>query len=186
MKSVLIITSVLFLLACSNTQSIDKAENLWSFTAQNHQVSLDQLSKPLIHNYEKLLVGFYQEDTFSIQQISADFLIQMDTAMAHLNAQDSLHLKCMAAIQAMQSELEALQLETTLKEKQQSLSMFSVLMLNYLGLIGYQQNTIYIFSSVPEASEELYWFGFTKTAQNPYNVNDATRYTANQVLQENP
>jgi len=184
MKILLFISSLLLLIACSAPEPTEKSDNLWSYTASHHQAVLDQAIKPMINGYNNLLQGFYNQDTIVINAHVNALLSLADSLIAHIDVQDSTQQKRVSTLQSIQSELEAMGLEQTIEGKQKSLSMLSVLLLNYLGDIGFQQNTIYIFNNA--ANEEQTWFGFAKTARSPYTPLDKAQVTANQILQEQP
>jgi hypothetical protein len=185
MKPFFIVFALFIFWGCGNESTDITDTTLWEYSAKNHQAFLDQTSKPLLICYQNILTGFYNHDTLLIKNSAKEFATQIDTAIAHLNIADTVHQQiALPALQNIQSELEALLLESSELELNKSLQMLSVQLLNYFGQIGFQQNTIYIFNFPLENAEAQYWLGWSKTANNPYDNTDKKRYTAVKVLQE--
>jgi hypothetical protein len=104
-------------------------------------------------------------DSLSQQDLS------LDTATNH------------AAIQGLtniQYEMSAILMESSPAERIIGAQMLSLQWIHFLAAIGYQKQTIYIFSDM----EETYWMGLKNKASNPFISSGDLIFTPVQVLQE--
>jgi hypothetical protein len=104
-------------------------------------------------------------DSLSQQDLS------LDTATNH------------AAIQGLtniQYEMSAILMESSPAERIIGAQMLSLQWIHFLAAIGYQKQTIYIFSDM----EETYWMGLKNKSSNPFVSGGDVSYTPVYVLQE--
>jgi hypothetical protein len=189
MLKYLFITLCIAFLACQNASNNNVPSNNWSFKPQNNSPILDKNAGVIILQYQQLVQGFVNKDTFYIKEKCAEFIRLTDSLSAlniipDSNSQNVWEI----GVQNINAELQGLN-NTNLsnwEELYATFNMCSIQILNFLGAIGYQQNNIYIFNSNRGQNQDaFYWFGLQKNGKDPFNANYRAKQTlAAQVLQE--
>jgi hypothetical protein len=105
----------------------------------------------------------------------SDSLIQqnlsLDTATNNVAVQGLINI---------QYEMTAILMESNPAERIKGAQMLSLQWIDFLAAIGYQKQTIYIFSD----NEENCWMGLKNKGTNPYQSQMDVQYQPIQILQE--
>jgi hypothetical protein len=168
-------------MACGNNENepIDKVAS--KFSSERHDSNLDQQIQPLLNQYFAVMDHLKEQDSADLEFYGAnmiqlsDSLIQQnlsnDTATNHLAIQGLMNI---------QNEMSAILMESNPEERIMGAQMLSLQWIDFLSAIGYQKQTIYIFTN----KEEGFWIGLKNKGKNPYNNEGDLQYTPVQILQE--
>ena len=187
MKPYFFILFAFLVMACTSTEDPAINKELWAYSPENNQVNFDKACMPLLNNYQELLKGVAAEDTATIFN-AAKTLIQLTDSFpaAAITFKDSLlHEQAKQSLNNINAELQGLMAEQSIPSIHIATHMISIQMLNLLANVGFNEKNIYIFNVQDEKLEDgLIWFGWNKTANDPYHSNKKDEITAQQFLQE--
>lgn len=168
-------------MACGNNENESMNKVVTKFSGERHDPNLDQQIQPLLNQYFAVMAHLQEQDSADLvfygtgMIMLADRLSQndlsLDTATNH------------AAIQGLtniQFEMSAILMESNPAERLLGAQMLSLQWIHFLAAIGYQKQTIYIFSDM----EETHWMGLKNKSSNPFVSSGDVSYTPVQVLQE--
>lgn len=178
-----------FQLACSESNQQKGTVYSSPFVAANHHKTTDHAAQFLIPAYQKILLGLSNKDT-SFLMNATQSLIHMNDSLALLSAplDSNLDQNWKTGLQNLNAELIGLQnaiVLNDLNEMKLGIHMTSLQLLNLLGQIGYQENTIYIFNEVDDKMEDGFtWLGTQKSGRDPFHPENHKLVSAVQVLQE--
>jgi hypothetical protein len=187
MKPYFFILFAVLMMACASPvePAIDK--QLWTFSPQNNQENFDKACLPLLNTYQELLKGVAAGDTAYIFNVT-NTLIQL-TDSFDVNTirfkDEKLNDQIKESISNINAELQGLLAEQSLASIQMATNMVSIQFLNLLATAGFKEKKIYIFNVQDDKMEDgLVWFGWNKTALDPYHKENRGEITASQFLQE--
>jgi len=187
MKPFFFILFAFFLMSCASSEEPAINKELWSYSPKNNQSGFDQACMPLLNNYQELLKGVAAGDTATLFY-AAKTLIQLTDSFpaTAITFKDSLvQEQAKQSLQNINAELQGLLAEESLPAIHIATHMVSIQMLNLLANVGFKEKNIYIFNVQDEKLEDgLIWFGWNKTANDPYHSNTKSEITAQQFLQE--
>lgn len=187
MKPYFFILFAFLVMACASPEDPAMDKQLWAFSPQNNQGSFDKALMPLLNNYQELLKGVAAADTAYIFN-TAKTLIQLTDSFpaAAITFKDSLlHERVKQSLNNINAELQGLMAEQTLPALNMATNMVSIQFLNLLATVGYQEKNIYVFNVQDEKLEDgLIWFGWNKTAADPYHPSRKGEMTAQELMQE--
>jgi len=187
MKPFFFILFAFFVMACASPEDPAMDKQLWAFSPQNNQGSFDKALLPLLNNYQELLKGVAAGDTAYIFN-TAKTLIQLTDSFpaAAITFKDSLlHEQTKQSLNNINAELQGLMAEQSLPALNMATHMVSIQFLNLLATVGYREKNIYVFNVQDEKLEDgLIWFGWNKTAVDPYHPTRKGVISAQQLLQE--
>ena len=187
MKPYFFILFAFLVMSCASPEDPAINKELWAYSPENNQVNFDKACMPLLNNYQELLKGVAAEDTATIFN-AAKTLIQLTDSFpaAAITFKDSLlHEQAKQSLNNINAELQGLMAEQSLPAINMATHMISIQMLNLLANVGFNEKNIYIFNVQDEKLEDgLIWFGWNKTAKDPYHSNNKDEITAQQFLQE--
>lgn len=168
---------------CNNATEKIEQPDLWEYKASMNDTNIDQQLAVLVDQYLSIYNGFIQADTLSIKETTLQFIQYTDSIMGITVSTDSIQQAAFVnGLINIKSEAAALLTETTSKEINFAFNMLSIQMLHLLGEMGYQKNSLYIFTETKE--DPFIWFGITKTSKNPFGNEVGKVLTASKVLQE--
>lgn len=181
----LVLVLIVGILACKNINTDKQVNVLWEYIPHNHQINRDQQANTLIYGYQSILKGLASNDSSFLFQAASQLLLNTDSIIANIPKSDSLNQKLIVSeMNGLNGELAALLMESSPVALNKAVQMVSIELIHYLGQIGYQKSSIYIFDIPVDQQESLVWFSLSKTSKNPYNGQDKQIYTATQILQE--
>jgi hypothetical protein len=171
----------IWLLACqsSSNEPIQPLET--NFLASRQDDRVDQQIQPLLNTYFAVMQHLQAADTANLNEYGTKMIQLADIiAQAPLSKDTATQQNALQGLMNIQSEMEAILMETDPNERIQGTQMLTLHWIEFLGSIGYEKQQIYIFSD----AEERKWMGLNKSSTNPY-INEGNKtYTAIQVLQE--
>jgi len=187
MKPYFFILFAFFVMACASPEDPAMDKQLWAFSPQNNQGSFDKALLPLLNSYQELFKGVSAGDTAYIFN-AAKTLIQLTDSFpaAAITFKDSLlHEQTKQSLNNINAELQGLMAEQSLPALNMATHMVSIQFLNLLATVGYREKNIYVFNVQDEKLEDgLIWFGWNKTAVDPYHPTRKGVISAQQLLQE--
>jgi hypothetical protein len=168
-------------MACGNKDNESMNKVVTKFSGERHDPNLDQKIQPLLNQYFAVLAHLQEQDSADLVLYGTNMIILADS----LSQQDvSLDTATKhAAIQGLtniQYEMSAILMESNPAERILGAQMLSLQWIHFLAAIGYQKQTIYIFSD----KEETHWMGLKNKSSNPFVSGGDVSYTPVQVLQE--
>jgi hypothetical protein len=168
-------------MACGNKENESINKVVTKFSGERHDPNLDQQIQPLLNQYFAVMSHLQEQDSADLLLYGTnmikitDSLIQqnlsLDTATKNLAIQGLINI---------QYEMTAILMESNTAERIMGAQMLSLQWIDFLAAIGYQKQTIYIFSD----KDESHWMGLKNKSSNPYISRRDEVYTAVQVLQE--
>ncbi|MFM6994341.1 MAG: hypothetical protein ACKOWO_04390 [Sediminibacterium sp.] len=181
MPRLLFILFIASLMACESNSNAPLDQVSASFQQKRHDTALDQTIQPLLNQYFAVIGNLGEQDTANLQ-LHGSILIKLSDSLTkqQLSKDTITQRNALQGLMNIQFEMEAILLESTVGERIFGAQMLSLHWIEFLAAIGYQKQTIYIFSD----SDGNQWMGLNKQSMNPYQQNDPSKYNANQVLQE--
>jgi len=180
MSRLLILFLMIAGMACGNKVNDTTDQLATKFVGERHDPILDQQIQPLLNQYFAIMANLQEQDSTNLQSFGttmielADSLIQqgvsLDTATNEVAIQGLMNI---------QNEMTAILMESNPEERIMGATMLSLHWIEFLGAIGYQKQTIYIFRN----NEESVWMGLKNIGTNPYQK-DKVQYKPIQLLQE--
>ena len=168
-------------MACGNQENESMNKVVTKFSGERHDPNLDQQIQPLLNQYFAVMSHLQEQDSADLLLYGTnmikltDSLIQqnlsLDTATKNLAIQGLINI---------QYEMTAILMESNPAERIMGAQMLSLQWIDFLATIGYQKQTIYIFSD----KDESHWMGLKNKSSNPYISRRDEMYKAVQVLQE--
>lgn len=151
------------------------------FAEERHDPILDQQIQPLLNQYFAVMAHLQEKDSADLQLLGtnmifiADSLIQLD-----LSLDTATNFEAKQGLMNIQNEMTAILMETNPDERIMGAQMLSLHWIEFLGAIGYQKQTIYIFRN----KAENYWMALKNKGTNPYQLERDVQYKPIQILQE--
>ena len=179
----------LIIMGCTSPDQPVIDSELWKFEAKNNNLAIDAACEPLMNNYLDLMTALHRQDTSYLVQKATILISLTDSLQNIMLIKDTLlQQNFRNGLLTLQAELNALILEKTAQEIAFSANMISLQLLNLLGNVGYQKQTIYIFNGVGVegigVDDGLCWLALSKKSINPYQTQKNEFVTAQKVLQE--
>jgi hypothetical protein len=169
------------LLACSSNSNELMEPVTSSFQQKRHDAALDERVQPLLNQYFVVMAHLQEGDSTNLQSFGANLIQEADTLIQQkLSFDTATQTNAVQGLMNIQSEMEAILMESSLDERLFGAQMLSLHCIELLTSIGYQKQTIYIFSDAAGNR----WIGLNKRSRNPYQQDDTLSYQASQVLQE--
>jgi hypothetical protein len=171
----------IWLVACQSSTNEAAKPIETNFMAKRQDANLDQQIQPLLSTYFAVMQHLQAADTANLNEYGAK-MIQIADSMAQqtLSKDTATQNSAVQGLLNIQSEMEAVLMETDPNQRIQGAQMLSLHWIEFLGSIGYEKQRIYIFSDAMDNQ----WIGLNKTSLNPYLLEGNKTYTAIQVLQE--
>lgn len=181
MRRLLFFIFIAAVMSCETESNLPVTQMTPKFQQSRQDAALDLKIQPILNQYFAVMDHLEEKDSadlnlYGIRLIQlSDSLTQiklsLDTATQHNAAQGLINI---------QYEITAILMSTSQEERLMGAQMLSLHLIDFLATIGYQKQTIYIYS---DASDNQ-WIGLNKKSKNPYLKGDNEIYQASQVLQE--
>lgn len=169
------------MLACETT-SIDQNQPIATvFQKTRHDASLDPKMQPLLKQYLAVINNIQEQDSVNLQMHGEKLIQIVDSLSNQKLSHDTLTQRnALQGLLNIQAEMTAILLEVNNSERLFGANMLSLHFIDLLASIGYQMQSIYLFSD----AEGRNWIGSNKKSTNPFQQNDQTLYEATQILNE--
>ena len=170
-----------FIMACGNKENEPINKVVTKFSVERHDPNLDQQIQPLLNQYFAVMALLQEKDTADLQLYGANMIQLADSlAQQNLSLDTATQIRAVQGLTNIQYEMSAILMESNIEERILGAQMLSLQWIDFLAGIGYQKQTIYIFSD----NDENYWMGLKNKASNPFVSDGGKNYTPVQVLQE--
>jgi hypothetical protein len=171
---------MIFGMACGEKANETTDQLATKFTAERHDPILDQQIQPLLNQYFAVMAHLQEQDSADLELYGTNMIVLADSLIQLNLSQDTATNKhAIQGLMNIQNEMSAILMESNPEERIIGAQMLSLHWIEFLGAIGYQKQTIYIFSN----KEENVWMGLKNIGTNPYQ-NDGVQYKPFQLLQE--
>ncbi len=181
MQRLLFFFIIASILACETQTKPSVGQIANKFQQNRHDAALDQAIEPLLNHYFAIL-GYLEEKDSTDLNLYGVGLIQLSDSLSktNLTLDTATQYNAEQGLINIQYEITAILMSTNQEERMRGAQMLSLHMIEFLATIGYQKQTIYIFSDALDNQ----WIGLNKKSKNPYLKSDKEIYEASVVLQE--
>lgn len=168
-------------MACGNKENEPTDRVATQFAAGRHDPIVDQQLQPLLNQYFAVIDHLQAQDSADLELYGAN-MIQLSDSLIELNLSldTATQERAVQGLINIQYEMTAILMESDPAERIKGAQMLSLHWIEFLASIGYQKQTIYIFSD----NDENHWMGLKNKSTNPFNKADALIYSPVQILQE--
>jgi len=181
MQRLLFFFMIASILACETQTKPSVGQIANKFQQNRHDAALDQTIEPLLNQYFAIM-GYLEEKDSTDLNLYGVGLIQLSDSLSktNLTLDTATQYNAEQGLINIQYEITAILMSTSQEERMMGAQMLSLHMIEFLATIGYQKQTIYIFSDALDNQ----WIGLNKKSKNPYLKSDKEIYEASMVLQE--
>ena len=168
-------------MACGNNENESMNKVVTKFSGERHDPNLDEQIQPLLNQYFAVMAHLQEQDSADLVLYGTNMIMLADSLSQQNVSLDTATKN--AAIQGLtniQFEMSAILMESNPAERIMGAQMLSLQWIDFLAAIGYQKQTVYIFSD----KDENHWMGLKNKASNPFVSGGDVIYTPVQVLQE--
>lgn len=168
-------------MACGNNENESINKVVTKFAAERHDPNLDQQIQPLLNQYFAVMEHLQVQDSADLLLYGSNMVLLADSLVQKKLSDDTLtqHSAEQGLIN-IQYEMTAILMESSPEERIIGAQMLSLQWIDFLAAIGYQKQTIYIFTD----KDENRWIGLKNKERNPYKNEGDVKYNPLQVLQE--
>ena len=168
-------------MACGNNENESINKVVTKFAAERHDPNLDQQIQPLLNQYFAVMEHLQVQDSADLLLYGSNMVLLADSLVQKKLSDETLtqHSAEQGLIN-IQYEMTAILMETSPEERIIGAQMLSLQWIDFLAAIGYQKQTIYIFTD----KDESRWIGLKNKERNPYKNEGDVKYNPLQVLQE--
>lgn len=181
MQRLLFFIMIASILACETQTKPSVGQIATMFQQNRHDAALDQTIEPLLNQYFAIMAYLDEKDSADLNLYGVN-LIQLSDSLSqtNLSLDSATQHNAEQGLINIQYEITAILMSTSQDERMMGAQMLSLHMIEFLATIGYQKQTIYIYSDALDNQ----WIGLTKKSKNPYFKSDKEIYEASMVLQE--
>ena len=170
-----------FILACGNKENESMNNVMTKFIGERHDPNLDQKIQPLLNQYFAVMEHLQEQDSADLLLYGSNMIMLSDSLIQqNLSLDTATNNVAVQGLINIQYEMTAILMESNPAERIKGAQMLSLQWIDFLATIGYQKQTIYIFSD----NEESHWMGLKNKASNPFISSGDLIFTPVQVLQE--
>ena len=181
MRRLLFFIFIAAVMSCETESNLPVTQMTPKFQQSRQDAALDQKIQPILNQYFAVMDHLDEKDSADLQLYGLSMIQLADSLSQQKLAVDSAtQTKAVQGLMNIQSEMEAILMESENNERLFGAQMLSLHWIEFLAAIGYQKQRIYIFSD-PLGNQ---WLNLSKKSSNPYQQNDHSIYQASQVLQE--
>lgn len=181
MRRLLFFIFIVAVMSCETESNLPVTHITPKFQQSRQDAALDQKIQPILNQYFAIMDYLEEKDSADLKSYGLAMIHLADSLSQQKIAVDTAtQTKAVQGLMNIQSEMEAILMESENNERLFGAQMLSLHWIAFLAAIGYQKQTIYIFSD----SLGNQWLNLSKKSSNPYLQNDRTIYQASQVLQE--
>ena len=168
-------------MACGNNENEPINQLATKFTADRHDHILDQQIQPLLNHYFAVMDHLKVQDSADLVLYGSSMVLLADSlAQKNISLDTATQNRAAQGLMNIQYEMSAILMESSPEERIIGAQMLSLQWIDFLAAIGYQKQTIYIFTD----KDENYWMGLKNKLSNPYKNEGEVKYNPVQVLQE--
>lgn len=168
-------------MGCGNNENEATNKVVTKFAAERHDPTLDQQLQPLLNQYFAVMDHLQAQDSADLLLYGTNMVLLADSlAQKKLSTDTATQNRAVQGLINIQYEMTAILMESNPEERLMGAQMLSLQWIDFLAAIGYQKQTIYIFSD----KDESYWMGLKNKDNNPYKNEEDVKYDPVQVLQE--
>lgn len=168
-------------MACGNNENESINKVVTKFDAERHDPNLDQLIQPLLNQYFAVMDHLQVQDSADLILYGSNMVLLADSlAQKTLSTDTATQNRAVQGLMNIQYEMSAILMESSPEERIMGAQMLSLQWIDFLAAIGYQKQTIYLFSD----KDESHWMGLKNKDSNPYKNEGDVKYNPAQVLQE--
>ena len=181
MSKLLMLFLIIFAMACENQEQDSTNPLATKFNRERHDPILDQKIQPLLSQYFAVMDHLQEKDSADLQLYGANMIQLADSLSQQIVSLDTvIQSKAIQGLFNIQNEMTAILMDANPEERIIGAQMLSLQWIEFLAAIGYQKQTIYIFSN----HHESYWMGLKNKGINPFKNEGGLTYDPVQVLQE--
>ncbi len=170
-----------FGMACGNNELEPTDKVATKFEGKRHDPNLDLKMQPLLNQYFAVLDHLQEKDSADLNSYGVTMIQLTDSLLEqNLSNDTATQSRAIQGLINIQYEITAILMESNPNERIMGAQMLSLQMIDLLAGIGYQKQTIYIFTN----NQESHWMGLKNKSTNPYQVEGDVVYIPVQVLQE--
>jgi uncharacterized protein (DUF4213/DUF364 family) len=134
-----------------------------------------------LNQYFAVLAHLQVEDSADLELYGSNMILLADSLIQQdLSLDTATNNAAVQGLINIQYEMTAILMESNPDERIKGAQMLSLQWVDFLAAIGYQKQTIYIFSD----NDECHWMGLKNKSKNPFKNEGALIYNPVQVLQE--
>jgi hypothetical protein len=168
-------------MACGNKENESMNKVVTKFNGERHDPNLDQQIQPLLNQYFAVMAHLQEQDSADLLLYGTNMIMLSDSLIKqNLSLDIATNSLAIQGLINIQYEMTAILMESNPAERIMGAQMLSLQWIDFLASIGYQKQTIYIFSD----NDESHWMGLKNKASNPFISSEDVVYTPVQVLQE--
>jgi hypothetical protein len=168
-------------MACGNNENEPINQLATKFAADRHDPILDQQIQPLLNYYFGVMDHLEVQDSADLVLYGSNMILLADSlTQKKLSLDTAIQNKAVQGLMNIQYEMSAILMESSPEERIMGAQMLSLQWIDFLAAIGYQKQTIYLFTD----KDENYWMGLKNKESNPYENEGEVKYNPVQVLQE--
>jgi hypothetical protein len=168
-------------MACGNKENESMNKVVTKFSGERHDPNLDQQIQPLLNQYFAVIAHLQVQDSSDLLLYGSNMILLADSlSQQNLSLDTATQNRAVQGLMNIQYEMSAILMESSPEERIMGAQMLSLQWIDFLAAIGYQKQTIYLFTD----KEERQWMGLKNKASNPFESGGALTYSPIQVLQE--
>jgi hypothetical protein len=168
-------------MACGNKVNDTTDKFATKFIGERHDPILDQQIQPLLNQYFAVLAHLQEQDSADLELYGTNMIFLSDSLIEqNLTLDTATQNSAVQGLINIQYEMTAILMESNPDERIKGAQMLSLQWIDFLAAIGYQKQTIYIFSD----NEECHWMGLKNKSKNPFKKEVDLIYDPVQILQE--
>jgi hypothetical protein len=168
-------------MACGNKENVTSDHLLNKFSAERHDPNLDQQIQPLLNQYFAVLSNLQEQDSLDLELYGTNMIFLSDSLIQqNLSLDTATNNSAIQGLINIQYEMTAILMESNPEERIKGAQMLSLQWIDFLAAIGYQKQTVYIFSD----NDESHWMGLKNKSKNPFKKEGDLIYDPVQILQE--
>jgi hypothetical protein len=168
-------------MACGNQENESMNKVMTKYIGERHDPNLDQQIQPLLNQYFAVMAHLQEQDSAELVLYGSNMIILADSlSQQDLSLDTATKYAAIQGLMNIQYEMSAILMESNPAERIKGAQMLSLQWINFLAAIGYQKQTIYIFTD----KDENHWMGLKNKANSPFLNGESVIYSPIQVLQE--
>jgi ankyrin repeat protein len=168
-------------MACGNQENESMNKVMTKYIGERHDPNLDQQIQPLLNQYFAVMAHLQEQDSAELVLFGSNMIILADSlSQQDLSLDTATEYAAIQGLTNIQYEMSAILMESNPAERIKGAQMLSLQWIDFLAAIGYQKQTIYIFSD----KDENHWMGLKNKANSPFLNGESVIYSPIQVLQE--
>jgi hypothetical protein len=168
-------------MACGNKENESMNKVVTKFSGERHDPNLDEQIQPLLNQYFAVMTHLQEQDSADLVLYGTNMIMLADSlSQQNVSIDTATNNAAIQGLTNIQYEMSAILMESNPAERIIGAQMLSLQWIDFLAAIGYQKQTVYIFSD----KDENHWMGLKNKGNNPYQKQMNVQYQPIQILQE--